>query len=148
MYTERKHERNLVWAKNRLDCLQCDILGGVLDGFCGQPISALNLGYVTINVPYKHKKVGKVQNFFRHFRTEVLRIPAFFLPPKTGVFVSAKDRRQLWYTTPHSCMLQKAHRKLAELKTKDLFFFFGYQHKIREKDASVSVMTFFLGGSH
>ena len=36
-------------------------------------------------VPYKHKKV---RNFFRHFRTEILRILAFFLPPKTGDFVS------------------------------------------------------------
>ena len=40
------------------------------------------------SVPYKRKKVRKVRNFFRHFRTEILRIPAFFLPPKTGVFVS------------------------------------------------------------
>ena len=37
------------------------------------------------SVPYKRKKV---RNFFRHFRTEILQIPAFFLPPKTGVFVS------------------------------------------------------------
>ena len=40
------------------------------------------------SVPYKRKKVRKVRNFFRHFRTEILRILAFFLPPKTGVFVS------------------------------------------------------------
>ena len=40
------------------------------------------------SVPYKRKKVRKVRNFFRHFHTEILRIPAFFLPLKTGVFVS------------------------------------------------------------
>ena len=36
------------------------------------------------SVSYKR---NNVRNFFRHFRTEFLRIPAFFLPPKTGVFV-------------------------------------------------------------
>ena len=40
------------------------------------------------SVPYKNNKVQKVQNFFRHFHTEILRIPAFFLLPKTSVFVS------------------------------------------------------------
>ena len=34
--------------KNRLDCFQSKILGGVCDGFCVQPNSALNLGNVTI----------------------------------------------------------------------------------------------------
>ena len=38
-----------------------------------------------ISVPYKRKKT---RNFFQHFRTEILRIPASFLSPKTGVFVS------------------------------------------------------------
>ena len=40
---------------------------------------------IVLSVPSKRKKV---QNFFRHFHTEILRIPAFFLSPKTGVFVS------------------------------------------------------------
>ena len=31
---------------------------------------------------------------------------------------------------------------------KDLFFFFGDQHKIGEKDASVRAMTFFFFGDH
>ena len=52
MYTERKreHEQNLVRADNRVDCLQSEILGGVFDGFCVQPISPLNLGYVIMYV--------------------------------------------------------------------------------------------------
>ena len=37
-------------------------------------------GVVVSSVPLKRKKV---QNFFRHFCTEILRISAFFLPPKT-----------------------------------------------------------------
>ena len=74
------------------------------------------------SVPYKRKKV---QNFFRHFRTEVLRNPAFFLPPKTGVFVSrqkpaflfpAKNRSQLRFAAPRSGMSHKSRRKLAELR--------------------------------
>ena len=28
-------------------------------------------------------QVQKVRNFFRHFRTDILQIPAFFLAPKT-----------------------------------------------------------------
>ena len=48
----------------------------------------VNLSTLKSSVPYKRKKVRKVQNFFQHFRTEILRIPVFFLPPKTGVFVS------------------------------------------------------------
>ena len=44
---EREHERNSVPAENRVDCLQSQLLGGVCNGFCVQPISALNLGYVT-----------------------------------------------------------------------------------------------------
>ena len=84
----------------------------------------------------------KVQNFFRHCHTEILRIPAFFLPPKTIIFVSrqkplaaAVHGTSLWYVaqiTEKSCRIQ----------TKDVFF--GDQHKIGEKDASMGAMTFFF----
>ena len=47
VYTEREHERNLVRAENRVDCLQSEFLGGVRDGFCVQPINAQNLDYIT-----------------------------------------------------------------------------------------------------
>ena len=40
---------------------------------------------VISSVSYKSKKV---RNFFRRFRTEILRISAFFLLSKTGIFVS------------------------------------------------------------
>ena len=39
-------------------------------------------------------------------------------------------------------MTQKLRRKVAELRRKT--FFFGDQHKIGEKDASIGVMTFFF----
>ena len=44
----------------------------------------------TVSVLYKRKKVQKVRNFFRHFHTEILRILAFFLPPKTGDIFSCQ----------------------------------------------------------
>ena len=76
------------------------------------------------SVPYKRKKVQKVRNFFRHFRTEILRISAFFLPPKTGVFVSRQKQQTaavhgalLWYVAE---IAEKSWRT----QTKDLFFFF------------------------
>ena len=56
---------------------------------------------MSTSVPYKRKKV---RNFFRHFRTEILRIPAFFHLPQTGIFVSrqklqtaAVNDASLWY---------------------------------------------------
>ena len=50
VYTEREREpkRNLVRAENRVDCFRSEILGGVRDGFCVQPISGFNLGYVAM----------------------------------------------------------------------------------------------------
>ena len=72
------------------------------------------------SVPYKRKKV---RNFFWHFCTEILRILAFFLPPKTGIFVSAKNRRQLRFTAACSGMSHKSRRKLAELRRRTFFFF-------------------------
>ena len=39
-------------------------------------------------------------------------------------------------------MSQKSRRKVAELRRR--IFFFGDQHKIGEKDASIGMMTFFL----
>ena len=42
------------------------------------------------SVLYKRKKMQKVRNFFRYFRTEFLLSPAFFLAPKTGVFISRR----------------------------------------------------------
>ena len=46
-------------------------------------------------------------------------------------------------TVPRSVMSQKSRRKVAELR-RSTFFFFGEQRKIREKNASVGVMTFFF----
>ena len=52
-------------------------------------LSHILTSHMTASVSsYKRKKVQTVQNFFRHFHTEFLRTPAFFLPPKSGVFVS------------------------------------------------------------
>ena len=65
---------------------------------------------VLSSVPYKRKNV---QKFFRHFRSEFLRIPAFLFP--------AKSRRQLRYPAPRSCMLHEACRKLAELRRRTFF---------------------------
>ena len=41
-------------------------------------------------------------------------------------------------------MSHKSRRKVAELSRRT-FFFFGDQHKIGEKDASIGAMTFFFG---
>ena len=91
-----------------------------------------NISYsMYISVPYKRKKV---RNFFQHFRTEILRIPAFLFP--------AKNLRQPRFTAPRSGMLQKSRRKVAELRRRT--FFFGEQRKIGEKNASIGVMTFFF----
>ena len=92
------------------------------------------------SVPYKHKKV---QNFFWHFRTEILRILAFFLPPKTGIFVShrkpytaAVHGTSLWYdalSTEKTCRTQ----------TKD-FFFLEINVKSEKKMPPSTTMTFFF----
>ena len=52
-------------AEHRLDCLQSEILGGVCDGFCVQPISALNLGYAT-KYAYVTALLYKQCNIFQH----------------------------------------------------------------------------------
>ena len=84
------------------------------------------------SVPYKNKKV---QNFLQHFRTEILRIPTFFLPPKT---VDSCSSRRLTLVCRTNC-----GEKLQN-SVEGPFFFFGDQHKIGEKDASISAMTFFF----
>ena len=75
------------------------------------------------SVPYKCKKVRKVRNFFWHFRTEILRIPAFFLPPKNAVFVF---RQKPWTATVHGASLwyvAQSTEKTCRTQAKDLFFF-------------------------
>ena len=84
------------------------------------------------SVPYKRKKV---RNFFRHFRTEILRILAFFLLPKT---VDSHGSRRLALVCHGN-----GGEKLQNLD-EGPFFFFLNQHKIGEKDASIGVMTFFF----
>ena len=56
---EREHEQNSVRAENRVDCLQSEFLGGIRDGFCIQPISALNLCYVTARTSLLHCNTDK-----------------------------------------------------------------------------------------
>ena len=51
-----------------------------------------------------------------YYRTELLRSPAFFLPPKLDVFIS-RQKRQLRFATPRPYLL-----------TND-FFFFEEQHQ-------------------
>ena len=85
------------------------------------------------SVPYKHKKV---RNFLRHFRTEILRIPTFFLPPKT---IDSCSSRRLTLVCRTNC-----REKLQNSVEGPLFFGGGDQHKIGEKDASISAMTFFF----
>ena len=50
------------------------------------PLAGIKTGYNNWKQCFYKRK--KVQNFFQHFRTEILRILAFFLLPKTSVFVS------------------------------------------------------------
>ena len=96
------------------------------------------------SVPYKHKKV---QNFFWHFRTEILRILAFFLPPKTGIFVShrkpytaAVHGTSLWYdATKHGENLQNSDEGL---------FFLEINVKSEKKMPPSTTMTFFFWRSH
>ena len=45
------------------------------------------------SVPHKRKKVRKLRNFFRHFRTESLRILAFFSRQKPAFLFPAKNRK-------------------------------------------------------
>ena len=87
---------------------------------------------VHTSVPYKRKEV---RNFFWHLRSEILRIPAFFLAPKT-VDSCGSRRLALVCRTKRAENLQNADEGP---------FFFGDQHKIGEKDASVSAMSFFFG---
>ena len=77
----------------------------------------------TVSVPYKRKKV---RNFFRHFRTEILRLSAFFSLQKPAFLFPAKNRRQLWFTAPRSGMWHKARGELAELRRRTFFFFFYF----------------------
>ena len=104
--------------------------------------SMLTRSVISNSVPYKRKKLRKVRNFFRHFRTEILRIPAFFLPPKTGVFSPAKNRR---FCFPPKTVDSRGSRRLALLcrrnhgeKLQNLdegpfFFFFWRSHLNRKK---------------
>ena len=71
----------MLWAQLFEENLGIGQLAEKLEGI-------LNLS-IPGSVPYKRKKVRKVRIFFRHFRTEILQIPAFFLFSnfaKTGVF--------------------------------------------------------------
>ena len=70
----------------------------------------------------------------------------FFSRQKMAFLFPAKNRRQLQFTAPRSSMSHEAHRKLAELRRRT--FFFEEQPKIRKKNASVSVITFFFLGDH
>ena len=109
---------------------------GMCNSFLNFPLLAvekLPIFWALISVPYKRKKVRKVRNFFRHFRTEILRIPAFFLPPKTGVFVSRQKQltaavhgASLWYVAE---IAEKSWRT----QTKDLFFVFVLEINIKSE---------------
>ena len=88
-------------------------------------------------------KCKKVRNFFRQFRTEILRIPAFLFCQKLAFLFPAKNHRQLWFTAPRPCMSHKARRKLAGLRRRS-FFFPGDQHKIEKKDGQREDLFFFF----
>ena len=62
------------------------------------------------------KKSEKCKNFFRHFHTEILQIPAFFLPPKT---VDSHGSRRLALVCRRNC-----GEKLQNLDEGPFFFFF------------------------
>ena len=102
---------------------------------------------VLVNVPYKRKKV---RNFFRHFCTEILLISAFFLPPKIGFCFPPKtvDNCGSWRLTLAVWYVAQIAKKTCRTQMKDLFFFFGDQHKIGEKDAFVGAMVLFFLGDH
>ena len=78
------------------------------------------------SVPYKRKKVRKVRNFFFwHFCTEILQIPAFFLPnwrfclsPKT---VDSRGSRCLALV----CRRNRGEKLENSHEGPFFFFFFG-----------------------
>ena len=131
---------------------------------------------ILASVTYKCKKVQKVQNFFRHFCTEILRISAFFLLPKIGIFSPAKNRCFCFLPkTVDSCGSQhlalvcrtncreklqnsdKGHfffeiNKKSEKKMprqRDDLFFFEITLKPDKKDEKIfGIFTLSLGRSH
>ena len=86
----------------------------------------------------------KCKIFSGIFALKFCEFRRFFSRQKSAFLFPAKNRRQLWFTASCSGMSHKLRRKLAELRQRTFFFFFGDQQKIGEKNASVSAMTFFF----
>ena len=86
----------------------------------------------------------KCEIFFGIFALKFCELRRFFSRQKPAFLFPAKNCRQLWVTAPCSGMSHKSRRKLAELRQRTFFFFFGDQHKIREKDAWRDDLFFFF----
>ena len=96
---------------------------------------------IVYSVPYKHKKV---RNFFWHFHTEVLRIPAFFLPPKIVDSCGSQHLALVCHT-----------KRRENLQNPDVgpffffFFFFEITLKPDKKDEKIfGIFTLSLERSH
>ena len=90
------------------------------------------------SVPYKRKKV---RNFFRHFRTENLRIPAFSLPPKT---LDSRGSQRLALV----CRRNRGE-KLQNLDEGPFFFFLEITFKLDKNDEKIfGIFTLSLERSH
>ena len=84
--------------------------------------------------PISAKKCKKCKIFSGIFALKFCEFRHFFSCQKPVFLFATKNRRQLWFTR------LEARRKLAEFRRRT--FFFWDQHKIREKDASISAMIF------
>ena len=86
----------------------------------------------------------KCEIFSGIFALKFCEFQRFFSRQKPAFLFPAKNLRQSRFTTPRSGMSQKSRRKVAELRQRTFFFFFGEQRQTGEKNASIGVMTFFF----
>ena len=94
-------------------------------------------------LPISAKKCKKCKILSGIFALKFCEYQRFFSRQKLAFLFPAKNRRQLQVRAPRSGTSHKERRKLAVFRRRT-FFCFGDQHKIREKDASISTMTFFF----
>ena len=83
------------------------------------------------------KKCEKCEFFSGIFALKFCEFRRFCFPPKT---VDSRDSRRLTLV----CRRNRGEKLQNLYKGSFFFFFFGDQHKIGEKDASIGVMTFFF----
>ena len=101
-----------------------------------------------INKPVLPMSAKKCKIFSGIYALKFCEFRRFFSCQKPAFLFLVKNHRKLRFAACRSGMSHKSQRKLAKLRQRTFFYFyfifFGDQHKIGGKDASVGAMTFFF----